>query len=353
MDKNKKTFNLKTYQEIDTDGHIDRRLQEEDHADIPNETNQGQLEEYRSVEETVTTEKQLEQKRLGSADKVTEKNLDETTGWVKHRNPEAYEGDINKVEEQRLNGEKSPVQEEEPYVDATKNPGFKWWDKAKSDDGLKVAQDNKIQKTAQGYQRLLDIDDLDKAEDTEDTEELYLGDKARWEDVEKDVGAGVPDEPMTSPDIEKEWNITEEPPELEMTGKVNFNEAQDLTYKDVSGTQMIQGSLDIIGSYAVNPEKVKLDAVDYINDFVIPRGAKNHGFNSNDYEITEEHLSIKGDRVEFTSGPKIKDRSVAPKIHENVDLTNYIANDLSEIKVADFAINDIGEVKVADVLKKK
>jgi hypothetical protein len=147
-------FNLKTYKKISGDQHIDSRLKE-DHEKAPNEINEKQLEKYRADEPTTLTEKQLEENRKSNktaeATKVIERQLDTEKGKfdVKLRNSSAYEGDLPKLEEQRLKGD--PV-ENEKYEDASQTPkGLRWWEEApKSPDGLKLAQKKSVaQKTAQ------------------------------------------------------------------------------------------------------------------------------------------------------------------------------------------------------------
>ena len=132
-------FNLKTYQKISGDEHIDSRL-EEDRGNIPNEINEKQLETHRGTEPEVLIEKQLDDARQEKeATELPEKRLDTKKGdfEIKYRNPSAYEGDINKLEEKRLASD--PV-ENEKYTDASETPkDFRWWE-AKSPDGLKVAR---------------------------------------------------------------------------------------------------------------------------------------------------------------------------------------------------------------------
>ena len=141
-------FNLKNYQKINGDDHIDRRLKE-DHGGVPNEVGEAQLEGYRATEEDVITEKLLEKKRLGGDEEVTERRLDKNKPKFanKYRNPSAYNGDINKLEEQRLLGDRA---EDEKYSDASETPKpQRWWENVKSPDGLKVAKTKKSVKTAQ------------------------------------------------------------------------------------------------------------------------------------------------------------------------------------------------------------
>ena len=149
-------FNLKTYKKISGDQHIDSRLKE-DHEKAPEVINEKQLEDYRGKEPQVTTEKQLEESRKATktteATEITEKQLDTKKGKfdIKLRNASAYEGDLPKLEEQRLKGD--PI-ENEKYKPASETPkGMRWWEQGgKSPDGLKLAQTQKksvTQKTAQ------------------------------------------------------------------------------------------------------------------------------------------------------------------------------------------------------------
>lgn len=144
-----KKFNLKHYVQIDGDEHIDAKLQES-HKEAPNVINEQQLEVTRVTEKDVTTEKQLESQRNGGDDEITEKRLDTRDAKFanKYRNEETYTGDINKLEEKRLTND--PV-ENEKYEPASEIPKqLRWWEKAKSPDGLKLAQKKtaKIEKVA-------------------------------------------------------------------------------------------------------------------------------------------------------------------------------------------------------------
>jgi len=144
-------FNLKNYEKIDGNGHIERRLREQEDTTAPNVINEKQLEKYRASEPNQLTEKQLENNRTGGADVILERRLDNDRGdfEIKYRNSSAYEGDMNKLEEQRLSND--PV-EDEKYEDASKTPNaFKWWEDVKSPDGLKLAEKKRYKavKTAQ------------------------------------------------------------------------------------------------------------------------------------------------------------------------------------------------------------
>lgn len=146
--KNMSTFNLKKnaafkQPEINLDEHITMRLKEQ-HVDAPNQITERQLDENRFEVKEVILEKQLEKVRTGSADVVTERNLNESKGkFGDLRNSKASEGDINKIEEKRLAGERT---EKEKYEAASATPkALKWW------EHLKKAGSSKVIKTAKPY----------------------------------------------------------------------------------------------------------------------------------------------------------------------------------------------------------
>jgi hypothetical protein len=135
----KKKFNLKDYQKISGDEHIDTRLSKS-RTEAPNVINEKQLEDYRGTEANVTIEKLLEKTRTGEEDEITEKRLDTHKSLFanKYRNEDAHTGDMNKLEEQRLKN--NPV-EKEKYEAASETPKKqRWWEGVKSPDGLKVAE---------------------------------------------------------------------------------------------------------------------------------------------------------------------------------------------------------------------
>ena len=135
----KSKFNLKTYQEIDTSMPIGKRLDEENKDEkIPNQIEEAQLDDQREPEATQTVEGLLEDARTGSSYKTTEAALDDDKALFgnKFRNAEAYQGDINKLEEKRLSEDPS---EDQPYEDASVVPEkMRWWEKDDSPDGLKL-----------------------------------------------------------------------------------------------------------------------------------------------------------------------------------------------------------------------
>jgi hypothetical protein len=188
-------FNLKTYQKIDGGVHIDMRLKESRTDKAPDVINEKQLEDYRGTEPDVTIEKLLEDKRLGAETEITEKRLDTHKSKFanKYRNPEAYEGDMNKLEEKRLNSD--PV-ENEKYETASEVPKqFRWWEGVKSPDGLKVA------KTAAKKNKEWE-DPVEKAE------ELSF-DKERWRDVQEPSEELTEKLPPIDPDNADDFQIEE------------------------------------------------------------------------------------------------------------------------------------------------
>lgn len=135
-------FNLKTYKKQDGDVHTNKALQV-DHVDAPNQITDKQLEKDKHVDNspTVTTEKQLKDVR-DDGDAITiEGRLNKAKPRfdIKHRNEDAYTGDINKLEEKRVASDKS---EDEKYELASDTPkALRWWE-TKTNDGLKLATVN-------------------------------------------------------------------------------------------------------------------------------------------------------------------------------------------------------------------
>jgi len=132
-------FNLKDYQKIDGNGVIEHRLKE-DHlnTDIQDVTEE-QLGSSRVGEANVTIEALLNQGRSDTDFEIIERKLDtkKANFALKFRNPEAYEGDINKLEEKRLLND--PV-EDEVYESASETPyKMRWWETDKKKNDLDIA----------------------------------------------------------------------------------------------------------------------------------------------------------------------------------------------------------------------
>jgi len=131
-------FNLKDYQEIDGSGVIEHRLKEE-HTDTNiEEITEEQLETGRVGEKDVTIEALLDKGRDNSDFEIIERKLDTKKAAfdIKLRNPDAYEGDMNKLEEKRLSDD--PV-EDEVYEAASETPAkIRWWEIDKKQNDLDI-----------------------------------------------------------------------------------------------------------------------------------------------------------------------------------------------------------------------
>ena len=206
-------FNLKNYEKINGDKHIDQRLRE-DHSKTPDEISEAQLESYRSPEPTQLTEKQLEKVRSGGAEQIIERRLDNDKAKFanKYRNEEAYSGDINKLEQKRL--ESDPV-EDQAYEDASETPKFlRWWENTpKSPDGLKLSQRNKKKVVAQ-VDRAREVERLDEETDINAPEFKDMSPEEKtMEDLENsDFNIIEVEDAMPNLEIVKEKNLTGEIP---------------------------------------------------------------------------------------------------------------------------------------------
>jgi len=208
----KSKFNFKDYVKINGDIPIDARLQDE-HGDVPEEVTEKQLDRDRSPANEVTIEKLLENTRTGGAYILPEGRLNtEKSLFGKYRNPEAFKGDINKVEEQRLAGD--PV-EDEKYTDASETPKkLRWWEEGgKSPDGLKLTHNTKPIKVAEKEW----IDGLDEDEDEDegwvdgDITEMEFDEGSRRDHLSAvpitDVEEEIPDVDLALP--ESDFRITD------------------------------------------------------------------------------------------------------------------------------------------------
>ena len=109
----------------------------------PTSIGEDQLEDYRADIPTAITEKQLDKPRDAApeASILVEGLLNESKSKiVKHRNEDASKGNLNKLEEQRLAGDKAPVQEEEKAEFASESEKDQQFKTKKGDDGLRLAQ---------------------------------------------------------------------------------------------------------------------------------------------------------------------------------------------------------------------
>jgi len=233
-------FNLKTYQKINSDEHIDHKLQES-HKNAPEQINEAQLETYRALEPEESTERLLEKSRqasnLSEADEITEKRMnDSKSKLASHRNPSAYKGDINKLEEKRLAND--PV-ENEKYSEASETPKkFRWWEQPADSMGLKLAKSKPGIRTAQ----LLDDEDEFEVEELEFDRPRFESPEATWEEnIAEEIEDIAPKYDVG--DMLREFEIEEtDVPEVDlhdMFDEINYGE------KDVAGTPMAVGAVQV------------------------------------------------------------------------------------------------------------
>jgi len=144
-----KKFNLKNYIKISGDEHIESRLRQS-HEDGKDVIGEKQLEDYRCNEQEALTEKQLDRQRGGNKEssELVEKRLD--SGKSKfannYRNPSAYQGNVNKLEEKRLANH--PVEKEEYESASTTGKKLRWWEKTDDPMGMKLARNKRLQRKA-------------------------------------------------------------------------------------------------------------------------------------------------------------------------------------------------------------
>lgn len=200
-----KKFNLKTYQKIDGGEHIDMRLKET-RKEAPDVINEKQLESYRGTEANVVVEKLLEQKRTGEDTEITEKRLDTHDAKFanKYRNPAAHEGDMNKLEEQRLQGD--PVEKEKYELASKTSEQFRWWEGVKSPDGLKLAKNEKDNQKKNIIARKKR--DVEFEEPQEKTEEMTF-DKPRWQEMGEYVEEKEEKDPVAISDVPEDFSVIE------------------------------------------------------------------------------------------------------------------------------------------------
>ncbi|MCK9434525.1 MAG: hypothetical protein M0R32_06835 [Candidatus Cloacimonetes bacterium] len=126
------------------DSNIEMRLNDsKSPKEIPSELIEGQLDDYHFDWPTQVVEKQLDAPRKSATQQTVliEGQLNDSKGGlVKHRNEDASKGNINKLEEKRLAGEKSSIQEKQKAELASKTPKDQKWSKKPDADGLRLAQ---------------------------------------------------------------------------------------------------------------------------------------------------------------------------------------------------------------------
>lgn len=257
------SFNLKKYADKkkinDGDKLNEVKLQQE-HSSAPNSITQKQLERDRVKEKGVLTEKLLEKKRLGGAEKILEKRLDDSTSkLVKHRNSKAYAGNLNKVEEQRISKSK---QEDEKYVPASKSPkGKRWW------DSLKATASNK--KTVKAQVESLVFDEKDRWKRVQDAhfdedEEKPMDNILSPEEMVIEETGGQPLElqkvqPVESPIARGLYIVYDIKPEGK---KLSLGQLKELAYSDAVGGEY---------SYLGNIDEFSPDSFNVVGDTIVAR----------------------------------------------------------------------------------
>ena len=238
-------YKFMDYQKTDGDTHITRRLEEEHHGNIPDVVTDKQLRPGYAKTENSSIEARLEKTRLGGADMLIEKNLNDSKNQFgsNHRDASTYEGNISKLEEKRI---KDYNIEGEKYEPASETPKDKRWWEVKSDDGLVIASI----KTAQVDDYTLNQMDLDRDGDwdldrTEDLNDWDL------DDMEEDDTVPFSDD----------FDIDEVDDNFGLLKEISFD-----PNKDVGGTPTAVGALELTGSEGVNldPNDIEEELRDYM-----------------------------------------------------------------------------------------
>ena len=252
-------FNLKNYQKIDGDQHIDSRLQEQ-HEDSKNSITEDQLKDRRVGPKDVILESLLNGKRLGSAEVIIEKNLNDSKGmFAPLRNSETYTGNINKIEEKRLAGEKT---EDEKYEPAAKTPKVeKWWEHL-AKDSSKIIVTAAPNKNKNPLRQVLEDDRMDKftpQKGFELAKEMGVGDDANEGlvpdkgDVSEFIGSPNPEPQDEQEPLEKELGAGEMGMEFTKS-KVSEKPMPNMLFQLKFDPQTFDN----------NPETIKEEALDMI-----------------------------------------------------------------------------------------
>lgn len=253
-------FNLKTFaaEKADDHEHNEKRLQKHHTDEAPEVITEKQLGKDRVVEKEELTEKQLEGRRTGGSNKITEKNLNDATGGlVKHRNTSAHDGDINKLEEQRVSNKKS-MQEREKYENASSTPEKKrWWEHLKASSKRKTV-------TAQG----LNFED----------------DSERW--------GRLPDTWSDEEGVEEDIHEPAVP-----TGNFDIEEigSEALTIEDIKPVD-VMGVKGLYISFNINPD-AQMGEFELKEDAYNKTMAEGYDYLAEVEGFSPESFNIKGDKV--------------------------------------------------------
>ena len=134
-------FNLKNYKPSDGDAHLNKQLADEPRAKIPEEITEKQLDSHRAAQPEQITEKQLDAVRKDNEALLPEARLDNEKPHfdVKYRNSDAHNGDINKLEEQRV-GKKNRNETETYEASSKPAKDRRWWENKDGNENLKIAK---------------------------------------------------------------------------------------------------------------------------------------------------------------------------------------------------------------------
>ena len=168
----------------ETDKPINVRL--EDHFEITDaSTIEKRLDGNRVEEKNTLIENLLESRRSENKQAVTEKLLNDTKGSYgnKIRNSDAYEGDFNILDQERV-AKKKAAQDVEKAELASETPKKKKWWEEKSEDGLKIAniQHKEVKVAQQNFEEDYDFGNLEEDDYNDDFDD-WDNDENNLDDV--------------------------------------------------------------------------------------------------------------------------------------------------------------------------
>lgn len=215
------------YEALDVNAHTSRMLEEEHHGNVPTEITDKQLSSHHVGVKDTIMENLLEKTRTGAAEVILEKNLNDSKDQFgsKHRNPSAYEGDINKLEE---NWRKHYDYESVKYEPASETPKRQRWWEAKSKDGLKIASKKVAQ--SDDYLDQVDWDFVERDEDDLDDLDGLDG---------LDTLDDTMDDDLVVDDMEFEVDDLDDSVSDDVLEEVSYNEV------DVGGTPTATGVIKV------------------------------------------------------------------------------------------------------------
>lgn len=334
-------FNLKKMADKQGETHIEQKLRNQDSVKEHNEITQKQLENNRVKEKNAVIESLLDEKRAGKSDTIIEKKLnDSKKGLHKHRNAEAYKGNLNKVEEQRLN---TKTQEsEKAELASSVNPKKKWWDDLKASNKKKtvVAQVEEDFSEEQRWKRLQDpswsgadeegvLEDVDFDIDTIDSPEEIA--------VEENVLINPDIRPVDSP-IAKGLFVSFD---ISPNSKASKNELKDLAYDQT----LQEGYNYLANTDDFSPESFKVQG-----DKVVARliGDEYYPEGKEDIEIDDASTNLFSDidlQETDIGGIFVGNLQVNPSVQEMV-----FDMETSEIKqqAIDFILEQYDDIRVEE-----